>query len=160
MSRIRIVGIFVIIMFLFLALAVFNLACVNGRKYKELSSKNCIRLLSQPGARGKILDQQGNIIVDNRLSYDVLILSRNSASAVKTLDEVSRILGRNPDELKIAFKKSFVGYSVPTPVARNIDLKQVQRIQTHFYQCIWARRICSITSIPGLPGFPPNSRIR
>jgi penicillin-binding protein 2 len=124
MSRIQIVGIFVIVMFLFLGLGVLNLAMMNGSKYKSLSDKNCIRLLSQPGARGKILDREGRVIVDNKLSYDVLILSRNSAAAYKILDEVSRVLKRDPEELRNVFKKSFVGSSVPTPVARNIDLKE------------------------------------
>ena len=98
MNRIRIVGVFVIFMFLFLGLAVFNLSVRQGPKYKDLSNKNCIRLLSQPGARGKILDRDGNVIVDNKLSYDVLILSRDSSAVYKILEDVARIVGTEPQE--------------------------------------------------------------
>lgn len=124
MSRTKIVSIIVAVMFLFLSFGILNLTVIRGEKFKDLSNKNCIRLLSQPGARGKILDRKGNIIVDNKLSYDVLILSKDSSSVFKALDEVARILGENPENLKNTFRKSFVGSSVPTPIAKNIDLKQ------------------------------------
>ncbi len=124
MNRSRIVIVFVALMFLALFLGLVNLTVIRGRKYKELSNKNCIRLLPQPGARGKIMDRAGNVIVDNKLSYEVLILTRNNAAVLKVLDDVARVLGVNPDELRETFKKSYLNSSVPTPIARNIDLKQ------------------------------------
>jgi penicillin-binding protein 2 len=124
MNRIRIVIIFVGLMFFALFLGLVNLTVIRGRKYMELSNKNCIRLLPQPGARGKILDRSGCILVDNKLSYEVLILTRNNAAVLNLLDVVARVLRVDPDELKKTFKKSYLNSSVPTPIARNIDLKQ------------------------------------
>jgi penicillin-binding protein 2 len=124
MNRIRIFSLVLILMFISLLLGIFNLAVIKGEKYKELSNKNCIRLLPQPGARGKIFDRQGSVIVDNRLSYDVLILSRNSSQVYKALDQVARILHKDPESLKETFKKSYLSSSVPTPIAKNIELKQ------------------------------------
>ncbi|MGE5197686.1 MAG: hypothetical protein ACM3IL_04205, partial [Deltaproteobacteria bacterium] len=47
----------------FIALSLLNIQIIQGRKFRELSDKNCIRLLNQSGARGRILDRNNKLII-------------------------------------------------------------------------------------------------
>ena len=69
---------FIVFMFAVLGLAIFNLQVLGGNRFRKLSDKNCIRLIPQGGARGKILDTEGRVIVDSKLTYDLLILPQGA----------------------------------------------------------------------------------
>ena len=122
--RIKVINFALIFIFLFLGLGVFNLELIQAKRYKELSKKNCIRLLPQTGARGKILDQNNKIIVDNFLSYDVMLFSDEEARIDKTLKAVSGILDTSFKDLKNTFENSYIAPFAPNAIAKNIDIKQ------------------------------------
>jgi penicillin-binding protein 2 len=122
--RIKIINYAVIFIFLFLALGILNIQIIKGKKFKELSNQNSIRLIPQPGARGRILDRQGNIIVDNELSYDVMVLPQESSQLNKTLMDAAKILDINFKDLKDTFKDKYIASFMPTTIAKNIDVKK------------------------------------
>lgn len=111
-------------MFLLLAFGLFNLEIIQRKKFRDLSSKNCIRLLSQPGARGRILDRNGDVIVDSKLSYDVMIIPQEANDRDQVFMGVSRILGVSITDLKDKFKKGYISASIPVAIAKNIDIKK------------------------------------
>ncbi|MDD2688686.1 MAG: penicillin-binding protein 2 [Candidatus Omnitrophica bacterium] len=124
MSRIKIVNLLIICTFLFLGLSIVNLQIIQGKKFKTLSDKNCIRIMSQEGCRGKIFDREGLPIVDNELSYDLMLLPQDKREFDKVLLAVSKVLGTTQKNLKDTLKKSFVASSLPVAIAKNIDLKK------------------------------------
>ncbi len=93
-------------------------------KFRKLSDSNCIRLISQSGSRGNILDRNGEVIVGNKISYDVMILPQDLEHVDQVLNKISSVLGVEVKELKAAFKKNFISISVPITVAVNIELKK------------------------------------
>jgi penicillin-binding protein 2 len=111
-------------MFLLLLFGIINLQVLRYRDLKELSNKNCIRLVPQAGARGRILDTEGDIIISSKLSYDVMILPQDTRELERVLIKVSRILGVPFDELKQTCKSEYIASSVPIAIARNIDIKK------------------------------------
>ncbi len=112
------------LIFLFLALGIFNLQVIQGSKFRELSDRNSIRLLPQEGSRGRILDRSGEVIVDSSLSYDVVVLSKDGQSPEKIIAALSRILEVAQNDLRNEYRRNFVTSSMPVPIARNIDLKK------------------------------------
>lgn len=124
MIRAKITVGLVTLMFLLLLLGLFNLEIIHGKDYRELGDKNCVRLLAQKGSRGKILDRNGLLIVDNKLSYDLMILPQDSASQDKTLSKVSQVLSKSVKDLNLEFKREFIAKSMPVIIARNLELKQ------------------------------------
>lgn len=124
MFRSRTVHIIIISLFLSLVAGILNIQVLHGRKYKQLSDKNSIRLLPQKGARGKVLDRDGNVLADNKLSYDAMILPQDLGLVDESLRRVSQILGTSFDSLKSAFKKGFISNSVPVSIVSNIDMKK------------------------------------
>ena len=63
--------------FLFLIVGFWDLQVRNPEVYSEQAEKNRVRSLPLPAPRGKILDRDGRVIVDNHSSYG-LILSREN----------------------------------------------------------------------------------
>jgi len=122
--RNKIISFFIIFIFLFLVLGLVNLQIIQGRQFKDLSNKNSIRLLTQEGARGRILDRYGHVIIGNRLSYDVLILPQEEKQIDAALSKLSLILSVSYNELKDTFKKGYIAPSIPVNVAKNIDAKK------------------------------------
>jgi len=122
--RIKIVNLIIASVFILIILAVFNLSIIQGRRFKQLSDRNSIRLLSQIGARGRIFDRNNQIIVDNYLGYDVMVLPQAQDQTDKTISGISGILGVSTKDLKDKFRKGYIGSFLPVCVARNIDMKK------------------------------------
>lgn len=127
--RIKITSIIIIVVFSFLLLALLKVEVIGANKFKELSDKNCIRLLPQEGCRGKILDRQGEIIVDNSLSYDLMALFGYGTEFKETLEEVGRILGKNLDELKTKSGRAAGLPFIPVSIAQNIDIRDAFKLE-------------------------------
>jgi penicillin-binding protein 2 len=124
MERKNILSLVIILMFVSLVSGLFNLGIVQGGKFRRLSDSNCIRLISQFGSRGNILDRNGKIIAGSKISYDVMILPQDLDNVDQALALISRILGVEVKELRLAFKKNFISSSVPVTVAADIELKK------------------------------------
>ncbi|MBU1090548.1 MAG: penicillin-binding protein 2 [Candidatus Omnitrophica bacterium] len=124
MVRTKIFTFSLIAFFVFLILSTFNLEVLQGKKYRELSNLNSIRLLPKEGARGRIIDRQGNILVDNKLSYDVMILPEHYNNQKNILKTVSRIIGVDEEDLRASFKKNLTSASLPVKIADDVDIKK------------------------------------
>jgi len=124
MNREKILNFFIICMFAALIFSLFGLSVLSAKKYKKLSDSNCIRLIPQYGCRGNILDRQGELIVGNRISYDVMVLAQERSRLDVILNQVGRILEVDPQQLKKNFKNGYMFPSVPVVVATNIGYKK------------------------------------
>ena len=124
MERKSILGLLIILMFAALIAGMINLSLLQGAKFRKLSDSNCIRLISQYGSRGNILDRNGEVIVDNKISYDVMILPQDLSHIDQALGLISRILRVEVKDLLGNFKRNFISSSVPVVVATNIELKE------------------------------------
>ena len=118
-------------MFVVLLLGLSHLDLLQGAKFRRLSDSNCIRLISQSGCRGNILDRNDKVIVGNKISYDVLILPQDLSQVDRVLSKVSRILGVEIRDLKSAFKDNFISVNLPAAVASNIEIKKAIMLEEY-----------------------------
>jgi len=86
-GRLQIVQILVLVVLSVLAVRLYLLQIVDGRRYAEVAENQRIRLLPIPAPRGFILDRNGQVLVDSRPIYSV-ILSREDT---KNIDRASLI---------------------------------------------------------------------
>ena len=88
----RIVGLifFVIPGFAFLLLRLFYLQIIEGENFRRLSENNCIRLQSIDPPRGLIYDRSGQLLVDNRPSYDLSIVVKDARPLETSLENLSQ----------------------------------------------------------------------
>ncbi len=122
--REKIVSIGVLVVFIMLAAWIVNLALLKGKQFRELSRKNTLRIVSQPGARGKIIDRTGQVIAGNRLSYDVMVVPDQMGDRDRLTAKLAAVL--NLPQRSIAEKirnSSWESFS-PVTVARNVDIKK------------------------------------
>jgi penicillin-binding protein 2 len=104
-SRIPFVRVMAILAFLFLLVGLWNLQILNSSYYKELAEKNQIRSITLVAPRGRILDRNRQIIVDNRPSFTLSAMRENLPGIQDSLDLLRAGLGLEPEFLKAQIEK-------------------------------------------------------
>ncbi len=129
MMRARIFSVCVAAVFVFLGLNLFNMQVIQGRRYRDMSNKNCIRLIPQAGMRGSILDRNGVVLVGSVLSYDVVVLPQESARVEQILAFLSSITGTGLPQLRKNYRKNYSSPSMPVPVIRDVDRQTAAKLE-------------------------------
>jgi penicillin-binding protein 2 len=106
-ARLRVIQALVLLLLAVLAVRLYALQVVNGRRYAERAENQRIRLLPIPAPRGVIFDRNGRLLVDSRPIYNVImsredIKGKDFASMVAPLSEG---LGIDPDSLRERFEQ-------------------------------------------------------
>ena len=127
--RIKFFKLILFSLFIFLTTYIFYLEVIRGKYYRELSKNNSIRIIPEEGARGRILDRNSNVIVDNYLSFDVLVLASDMKDKDRTLSRLSAILGVSEDTLRQRLSSRYLAPFAPVAIAENIDRSQAIRLQ-------------------------------
>ena len=86
--------------FLILAYGLWRLQVVQSEFYATLAEKNRVRNVPILAPRGKILDREGRIIVDNYPSFTALLLRDSSRDLVADADLIAQGLHLDPKEVK------------------------------------------------------------
>jgi penicillin-binding protein 2 len=76
-TRIGVFQYLIVFVFLFLIAGYWTLQVQNEELYNEKAVRNEIRALPIPAPRGRIMDREGRIIVDNHSSYRLLLSREN-----------------------------------------------------------------------------------
>lgn len=79
--RLRLIQVLVLVMLGILSVRLYVLQIVEGKRYAEVAENQRIRLLPIPAPRGAIFDRNGNLLVDSRPIYSV-ILSREDTKSI------------------------------------------------------------------------------
>lgn len=127
--RIKIFKVAAIFGFIFLTVYLFYVQVIRAGYYLKLSQTNAIRIIPEEGARGRILDRNNEVIVDNYLSYDVFVLSRDFRNKDIAFHRLSQILGVPAEEIKKRLARGYVAPFVPICIAENIDRKPAMKIE-------------------------------
>ena len=127
--RIKIFRIFLAGLMIFVALFLFCLQAVNGRKYALLSDSNRVRIIPQGGCRGNILDRSGAVIAGNHLSYNVSVIPRQVRNIDETLRNLSGFLGSSFEKIKSTYQARKGVSFLPVTVAQDIDKRKAILIE-------------------------------
>jgi penicillin-binding protein 2 len=82
-GRINIVGYLIVAALGILIAGFWNFQLVQSAHYRERAENNRIKQIPLIAPRGKILDRYGKILVDNRPSYNVVLIRENSTRPVE-----------------------------------------------------------------------------
>ncbi len=121
--RIRNVRIFIEVLFCILALRLVYLQLVKGSSFFSLSAKNCVRAIPQEGSRGRIIDRNGEPIVDNKIAYHISVLPVEFRKNRETAFRLSGLLGIPAEKINSLVKKNFISSFTPAVVAKYVDKK-------------------------------------
>ena len=121
MSRVKIVFWGLTALFVLIAAGLFNLEIIQGRNLRGLGDRNCIRLVSQRGSRGRIIDRNGIVVAGSKVSYDLIFIPQDGIRQDDMVKKVSGVLGK---EYGIESNRFRFNSSMPVVIANNLKLRE------------------------------------
>ena len=118
--------------FLFLAFGLWRLQVARSDYYSSLAEQNRIKQVPILAPRGKMLDREGRIIVDNYPSFSVLLLRDQNRNLDADADKIAEGLHIPPDELRARLKRmaAVPGYQ-PLFLKDDITPDELAFIESH-----------------------------
>jgi penicillin-binding protein 2 len=83
-----------------LLLGFWKLQVIDSDKYGQMAERNRVRSIPIIAPRGRMLDRDGRVLVDNYPSFSVLLLRDDPAEVDKNLPAIAEGLGLSVDDLK------------------------------------------------------------
>src|SRR5712664_2709656 len=101
-SALRLTAVQYIVLFIFLLLAygLWRLQVMQSGKYAQLAEQNRVRNVPILAPRGKILDREGRIIIDNYPSFSALLLRDSTRDLNADAETIAKGLHFNADEVR------------------------------------------------------------
>jgi penicillin-binding protein 2 len=131
-KQIRWATLFVLVVFSVLILRLWFLQIMNGPVYRSKSEHNRIRLQDISPFRGIIFDRNGEVLVDNRPSYDLYIIPEEVQDKGRLLESLNRLIGLDPGSTGGWLDKVSRGLPFkPVCVKRDISRNELATIETH-----------------------------
>ena len=118
--------------FLLLAFGLWRLQVARSDYYSSLAEQNRIKQVPILAPRGKLLDREGRIIVDNYPSFSVLLLRDQNRNLDADADKIAEGLHIPPDELRARLKRmtAVPGYQ-PLFLKDDITPDELAFIESH-----------------------------
>jgi penicillin-binding protein 2 len=99
-TRLTAVQYIILAVFLVLAYGLWRLQVMQSDKYSQLAEMNRVRNVPILAPRGKILDREGRVIVDNYPSFSALLLRDSSRDLNADADMIAQGLHMNAEEVR------------------------------------------------------------
>ncbi len=84
----------------------FFLQVIEGQEFRRLSENNCIRLQNIDAPRGLILDRNGNVMADNRPSFDLGIVLKDANPLEDTIGKLAEYTNMAAEEIHERIEKN------------------------------------------------------
>jgi len=99
--------VFICLIFLVTSSRLFWIQIINGSYYKKLSEENRIKLIANPPIRGRLLDRNGYVLADNKLSYSLSVQPRllSQYEWIDLRESIADLLNVSTNQLEIAFNR-------------------------------------------------------
>ncbi len=95
----------ILIIFLVLAFGLWRLQVVGSQYYASLAEQNRVRRVPSLAPRGKILDREGRVIVDNYPSFSALLLRDQQRDLNADAAKIGAGLHLSPDDVRERIRK-------------------------------------------------------
>jgi penicillin-binding protein 2 len=99
-ARLAIASYIIVGMIGVLLLGFWKLQVIDADKYSSMAERNRVRYIPVIAPRGRMLDRDGRVLVDNRPAFSVLLLRDDPALVEKYLPGISDGLGIPVDDLR------------------------------------------------------------
>src|SRR5271166_1882651 len=122
----------ILAIFLVLAYGLWKLQVMESGRYASAAEKNRIRNVPILAPRGKILDREGRIIVDNYPSFSALLLRDSTRDLNGDAEAIAKGLHLNPDEVRQRIRRfSYMPQYQPIFLKEDITPDELAFIDSH-----------------------------
>ncbi|HVM12185.1 MAG TPA: penicillin-binding protein 2 [Actinomycetota bacterium] len=119
-ARLRVLAWAVVVMFGALMTRMWFLQVMASDEYRQAADDNRVQVAPIPAARGRILDRNGDLLVQNRTSRVVTVKRSDVENEEALLLKLSRVLGVDADELGERLDDPDYGPFEAIPVAEDV----------------------------------------
>ncbi len=95
----------ILVVFVILTMRLARLQVASKEEYEQLAEQNRVRKMPILAPRGKILDREGRIIVDNYPSFSVLLLREQLKTNPPDIQKIADGLHIAPDEIRSRIRR-------------------------------------------------------
>ena len=107
------------------------LQVIQGARWKSAAENNRLRRLPLEAPRGMVTDVHGEVILDNRPTYQLLLFPEEMADPARTAAFLTKIEIASADEVKARLDKARRTSHLPSVIADNLAWSQVAAIAAH-----------------------------
>ena len=133
-KRLRSVTLLVMVVFVVLILRLWYLQIVKGPSYRVQSENNRIHLQAIPPFRGMIFDRHGDLLVDNRPSFDMNVIPEEIQDQNTLFKSLHKLIGLNYAQARTKLDKRAPGYPFkPLLIEKNISRDDLAIIETNLF---------------------------
>ena len=118
--RLKIFRIIITVMFLSIAAGLINTQVIRGFDYFTQSRNNIIRVVPIDGKRGLILDRNGVVLADNRMSFDVMVVPQELKDRDAVFAYLSKTLGIDKEKLIKIYRRKILASFAPVVIASDV----------------------------------------
>jgi penicillin-binding protein 2 len=131
-QRVMAASLCVLILFVLLFLRLVYLQLIKGEEFRRLSETNCVRLKSIKPSRGLIFDRHGQLLVDNRPAFDLMIVREDAGSVPDTVSLLSSLI-QEPyaDLMDQIIKAGDAAFYKPIALKKDISRDQLAVVEAH-----------------------------
>ena len=99
-TRLAIISYVIVGLTLLLLVGFWKIQIIDSSRYQEAADRNRIRTIPLIAPRGKMIDREGRVIVDNYPSFSVLLLRDDMNQVTRALPQISEGLGLAKDDIQ------------------------------------------------------------
>ena len=131
-ARVGVLGFLIAVIFVLLMFRLWSLQILDGNNLRSLSENNRLRLIRTPPLRGVIYDRRGQLLVDNRPAYDVVLVPEDTPDMQKTMDELSKYVASGEN-----FSGKITARDLRRPsyegvvLAKDVSWSTITAVETH-----------------------------
>ncbi len=130
--RMSIVGVIVLALFSALFARLWYLQVAATSDFAAAAQSNSVRVISEPPIRGRILDAQGRVLVDNRIA-NVITIDRKLSDGQRAVvvNRLAELLAVPAEEIREKLGDPRVSPYTSVPVAVDVEYKHIAYVSEH-----------------------------
>jgi len=126
-----ILGVIVVSLFTAMLVRLWYLQILAAPALSVEAQNNSVRFIATEAPRGRILDRNGRVIVDNRVVNAVTLTRDNADKHPEVLDRLSPILGVSVDDLRKRQRDDRFSVFKPVPLTEDVPTEKLIYIKEH-----------------------------
>ncbi|HMA66210.1 MAG TPA: penicillin-binding protein 2, partial [Desulfosalsimonadaceae bacterium] len=133
-SRFLVLVFFVLAAFSLLSIQLLHLQIIKGSRYRQLSQDNCIRKKRVKAFRGLIYDREGRILVENRPSFNLMMVEKDAEPLEKTALRLAGFIDREPAAILEKLRRDSGGPYDPVLIQEDMDRNTMAAVAAHRFE--------------------------
>ena len=134
-SRLMVLRVGAIVAFVLLAVSFWLIQVLQNRRFEEMALNNHLRAIPLRAPRGVILDRNGQVLVQNRVSFTIVINRELATNLPATIELLARVTGTDVEQLRqVVERHRREPMFRPLPMIEHASMEQVAAVLAREYE--------------------------